>query len=148
MVVFTYQEKHFLLKLPLRALLPSKEWKYKTDRPRNSLVKDQNLIDYSGFLVYGKKVNIPEILFCILASKCRLLTPRHTPRLPLSSSTSIAKGISTWMSHRQNWIRCLPTTCPSTQLQMKTLTSFPCLLLWSNLFLTKFQKCLSISTAQ
>ena len=81
MVVFTYQKKHFLLKLPLRALLPNKEWKYKTDRPKNSLVKDQNLIDYSGFLVYEKKVNlnIPEILFCILASKCRLLIPRHTP---------------------------------------------------------------------
>lgn len=83
MVVFTYQEKHFLLKLPLRALLPNKEWKYKTDRPRNSLVKDQNLIDYSGFLVYEKKVNIPEILFCILASKCRPLTPRHSPTSPL-----------------------------------------------------------------
>lgn len=155
MARFSYQEKYFLLSLLLRALLPPKEWTYKTDRPKTSSERLKFNWSWRAFwsLEKKKKVNVPGILLCIIASKCRLLILRFTSPIwtcpvitkPAFQKTNSASPPGCLIGRHliKNWIH-LPTTCPSTQLQMKTLTFFLCLLLWCNLFLSKFQKCLSV----
>ena len=153
MAGFSHQEKYLVPNLFLTAFLPPKEWTYKNDRPKNSGERS-NLIDHEGLFGSGnKKINVPGILLCILASKCRLLIlwftspiwscPVITKLAFLKTNSASPPGCLKGRHLIKNWIH-LPTTCLSTQLQMKTLTTFLCLLLWCNLFLSKFQKCLSV----